>query len=207
MTSSGTDGAARFKFTMGESVGTIWIDDVKLQSGDRNIYRRDFDHGVALVNPTDRAVYVNLQGTYRKITGSQARTVNTGGLVAAVTLQPKDGLVLLRAAPGEYVAMPSTAGRPVSVSTVRVRRKLALRGTVSPAEAPGTVTIYKYRRVGKRWRSAGIARVRVYSGVYRYTFKPSKRGLWRFAARYSGNWDGTTGWAASRSGYKNVRVK
>ena len=96
LTSSGTDPAAQLTFTLGKAVGTVWLDDVKLQAGDRNVYRRDFEGGVALVNATEAPATVDLGGTFRKIKGTQAPTVNDGSLVTAVTLPPKDGLVLLR---------------------------------------------------------------------------------------------------------------
>jgi hypothetical protein len=98
MTASGSDAAAILKFTLGQSVGTIWLDDVKLQAGNRNAYRRDFEGGVALVNATDAAVTVNLDGSFRKIKGTQAPSVNDGTLVTAVTIPAKDGLVLVRPA-------------------------------------------------------------------------------------------------------------
>ena len=99
MTSSGTNAAAVMGFSMGGAVGTIWIDDVKLQEGTRGAYRRDFEGGVALVNPTDAAVTVDLGGSFRKIKGTQAPAVNDGSLVTAVTIPAKDGLVLLHEAP------------------------------------------------------------------------------------------------------------
>ena len=54
MTASGSDAAALLKFTLGASVGTIWLDDVKLQAGDRSVYRRDYDGGMALVNASEQ---------------------------------------------------------------------------------------------------------------------------------------------------------
>jgi hypothetical protein len=95
-TSVGTDPAAVVRFMLGEKVGTVWIDDVKVQTGSRpDVWRRDFAGGIALVNPTDAAVWVDLGGTFRKLKGTQAPTVNDGSLVTAVTLRPNDGLVLL----------------------------------------------------------------------------------------------------------------
>jgi hypothetical protein len=63
-----------------------------------NAYRRDYANGIALVNPTTAAVTVQLGGSFRKIKGAQVPTVNDGTLVTAVTLQPRDGIVLLRTA-------------------------------------------------------------------------------------------------------------
>ena len=106
LTSSATDPAAVLVFSLGKSVGTVWIDDIKLQEGDRNVYRRDYEGGVALVNATSSAVTVNLGGTFRKIKGTQDPLVNDGSLVTAVTIPAKDGLVLLRPTPAEKLRMP-----------------------------------------------------------------------------------------------------
>jgi hypothetical protein len=104
LTSASTDSATNMIFNLGASVGTIWIDDVKLQEGDRNVYRRDYEGGIALVNATAAPVTVQLNGTFRKIKGTQAPLVNDGNLVTAVTLPAKDGLVLLRTAPAPATA-------------------------------------------------------------------------------------------------------
>ena len=75
-----------------------------------NAWRRDYDNGVALVNPSDAAVTIQLGATFRKIKGTQAPTVNDGSLVTAVTLQAKDGIVLLRVAPVATYTLTYAAG-------------------------------------------------------------------------------------------------
>jgi hypothetical protein len=96
MTSTGSDRSARFELTLGEDVGAIWVDRVKLQQGDRTAYRRDYEGGVALVNATDESVTVDLSGAFRRIKGPQAPLVNDGSLVTKVVVPARDGLVLLR---------------------------------------------------------------------------------------------------------------
>jgi hypothetical protein len=91
---------------------------------------------------------------------------------------------------------------------VKVRRKLTLTGTVAPiAETNGTVTIVKARKVGRKWKSAGTATVTLVNGTYSYSFKPTKKGQWRFVAKYAGTWDGLAGWGASASSAKALKVK
>jgi len=102
---------------------------------------------------------------------------------------------------------PTVASRPSGPASVRVRRNLTLTGTVSGAESTGVVTIVKTRLVGKKWKSAGSAEVSLVNGYYRYSFKPTQKGKWRFVAKFLGTWDGTSGYAASKSGVKNVQVK
>lgn len=102
---------------------------------------------------------------------------------------------------------PTVTSKPSGPSKIKVRRKLTLSGTVSPAEANGIVTIVKTRKVGRKWKSAGSAQVSLVNGSYSYTFKPTKKGQWRFVAKYAGTWDGATGWGASKSAAKAVKVR
>jgi hypothetical protein len=63
------------------------------------VYRRDYTGGIALVNPSSSAVTVQLGGTFQKIKGTQAPTINNGAQVTAVTIPARDGIVLLRTTP------------------------------------------------------------------------------------------------------------
>ena len=91
-----SDGAATLELGLGRSAGTVWIDDVRLQVGDRDVWRRDFDNGVALVNPSASDVTVSLGGLFQTIKGTQVPSVNDGSLVTSVMIPAKDGTVLLR---------------------------------------------------------------------------------------------------------------
>jgi hypothetical protein len=42
---------------------------------------------------------------------------------------------------------------------------------------------------------------------FTYSFKPTKKGKWRFVAKYAGGAVGYTNYAASTSGVKTVKVK
>jgi hypothetical protein len=65
------------------------------QSG---VYRRNFQNGIILVNPKGNGVRtVTLEANFRKLTGSQAPSVNNGQVVRSVKLNDRDGIVLLRA--------------------------------------------------------------------------------------------------------------
>lgn len=64
------------------------------QSG---VYRRDFSNGIVLVNPKGNgARQVFLDQAYVKLRGTQDKAVNDGSTVRSVTLQERDGIVLLR---------------------------------------------------------------------------------------------------------------
>ncbi len=101
---SGSDTAAGLNFGLGEETGVVWLDDVHLQEGSRDVWRRDFSGGLALVNATLSKQTIPLGGYYRKISGSQAPLVNDGALVNQVILPPRDGLILLR--PGNLEFLP-----------------------------------------------------------------------------------------------------
>ncbi len=94
--SAGDDTEASLHFGLGVTTGTVWLDDVRLQQGSREVWRRDYNGGVALVNATSTAQTVELGGRYRKIQGAQAPEINNGSVVTQITLPPLDGLIVLR---------------------------------------------------------------------------------------------------------------
>lgn len=60
------------------------------------IYRRDFEHGIALVNTGDESREIPLEHNFRHLSGTQDLAVNDGAVVSSVTIPPKDGVILLR---------------------------------------------------------------------------------------------------------------
>lgn len=66
----------------------------------KGVWRRDFANGIALVNPKGNGPQtVTLEQPFVKIKGSQAPGVNNGQTVTTVTLQDRDGIILLRKSP------------------------------------------------------------------------------------------------------------
>jgi hypothetical protein len=64
------------------------------------VYRRDFENGIVLVNPKGNGMKtVTLETDFKHISGKQAPSVNSGQTARTVTLQDRDGIVLLRLAP------------------------------------------------------------------------------------------------------------
>ena len=92
----GNDPQAVLHFGLGETTGAVWLDGVRLQVGSRNVWRRDYIGGLALVNATRTTQTVPLGGTFQKISGTQAPEINDGSLVTQVVLPPLDGLIVLR---------------------------------------------------------------------------------------------------------------
>jgi hypothetical protein len=60
------------------------------------VWRRDFQNGVVLVNPTSSARTVKLERGLARLAGRQDPANNDGAAVSRVTLAPKDGIVLRR---------------------------------------------------------------------------------------------------------------
>ena len=84
-----------------------WFDEYDHKLGDarseppttawsQEVWRRDFENGVVLVNPTIFARTVKLEPGLRRLVGKQDPAINNGSAVGQVTLGPKDGIVLLR---------------------------------------------------------------------------------------------------------------
>jgi len=108
------------------------------------------------------------------------------------------------------VAPPVTFSTTTKLSgppSVKVKKTLKLTGTISPSASPGKVTITMTRLVGKKWKSAGSAKVSVSAGKFSYSFKPKYKGSWRFIAAYSGGKVGTTTYKSSNSAVRPVKVK
>ena len=66
------------------------------QEGELDVWQRNYENGIVLVNATAKQITISLEGTFKKINGSQDPTINDGSLVTQVSLQPKDGIILLR---------------------------------------------------------------------------------------------------------------
>ena len=62
---------------------------------DGKVFRRNFDNGIVICNPSERATTVALGGEYRLISGVQESGVNTGEWVDTVVIAPKDGRILV----------------------------------------------------------------------------------------------------------------
>lgn len=71
-------------------------DRLSIQKGSLDVWERDYDKGIVLVNASSSSVTISLSGSFRKIKGGQAPSVNDGSLVNQVTLPAVDGIILLR---------------------------------------------------------------------------------------------------------------
>jgi hypothetical protein len=90
-TSGRASAAAEWKGWLGQPQGPA-------RPIDAGLWRRDFDHGIVIVNPNPLPASVALGGTYRLISGAAEPDVNTGAFVNQVTVGANDALFLLSAA-------------------------------------------------------------------------------------------------------------
>lgn len=84
---------------------TWWYDEYEATIGNarsapRNLkpdlWLREYERGVAIVNATKNAEQVTLSGEYEKLRGSQDPRTNDGSIVTRVTVPAEDGIVLIR---------------------------------------------------------------------------------------------------------------
>ena len=92
----GTSMNASLTFFLGLQDGDVWFDDVHFQTGATSVWRRDFQNGIVLVNPTELPLDVPLEGPFRRILGAHATSVNDGTTAAVQRVQPHDALFLIR---------------------------------------------------------------------------------------------------------------
>jgi hypothetical protein len=71
------------------------------------VWRRDFDNGIALVNPKGNGTQtVTLETAFVKLKGTQDPATNNGQTVTTVTLKDRDGIILMRKNPAKRPAAP-----------------------------------------------------------------------------------------------------
>ncbi len=80
---------SRLQFLVGEVTGTVWLDDVRLTVRPPDIYRREFENGLVLLNGTRDGQTVPVGPGYRRLLGNQAPRYETilddGGLGFSTT--------------------------------------------------------------------------------------------------------------------------
>jgi hypothetical protein len=65
------------------------------QQYNNGMWRRDYDNGIALVNPTGFPLTQSLETRFRVIQGTQDLSANSGGVVWSVTIAGHDARILL----------------------------------------------------------------------------------------------------------------
>jgi len=75
------------KYYLGESLNEAYYQN--------SVWRRDFEKGIVLVNPSTSSKTITLEKEYRKILGTQDSTTNNGLAVSQITLKANDSIILL----------------------------------------------------------------------------------------------------------------
>lgn len=75
------------------------VDPPPTQPWYKGVYRRRFEKGMVLVNPTYMDVTVNIESGYQTIAGKQDPKINQGRPVTSLTIAGKDGIVLSKYIP------------------------------------------------------------------------------------------------------------
>jgi hypothetical protein len=88
--------SAGAEFRVGDHEGTVWIDDVHFQQGQKHHWRRDFANGLVLVNPMPVAQTLALGAPFRRILGQHETVVDNGTRSSTQTVAANDALLLLR---------------------------------------------------------------------------------------------------------------
>ena len=88
-------GTAGLQLFLAEATGDVWLDDVHFRAGVTNLYRRDFQNGIVLVNPSAQVMAVPLERNFRKILGARDPVTNNGSIVTSATVNPSDALFLI----------------------------------------------------------------------------------------------------------------
>lgn len=76
----------------------VWLDDVHVVEGHLGILRRDYEHGIVVVNATGGPANVALGGTFLRILGTGQDPINDGASLDQVTIPSYDAAVLVRPA-------------------------------------------------------------------------------------------------------------
>jgi hypothetical protein len=112
------DGYYSFTDNTAQYHGVSWFDEFDAKLGQsttlpptaawqKGVWRRDFDNGIALVNPKGNGTQtVTLDTSYVKLKGTQDPATNNGQTVTTVTLKDRDGIILMRKNPVKRPAAP-----------------------------------------------------------------------------------------------------
>jgi hypothetical protein len=94
--SASRTGTFRLRFLVGRENTDVWIDAIYFFEGNANLFRRDFDNAVVVVNATPTSRPVELGGRFKRIKGTGQDPINDGSTVTNVTIPAYDSAILVR---------------------------------------------------------------------------------------------------------------
>lgn len=122
-----SSGTFRPVFSVGREDTALWLDDVQVFRGDPNLFRRDYENGVVVVNATTKWQTVDLDGSFQRIKGTGQDSINNGLTVTSINLAPNDAAILVR---------PEAAPTPVPAPTPTPEPTPTPAPTPAPAPSP-----------------------------------------------------------------------
>lgn len=87
-----------YNVNLGNSVAPAISQNGQVQFNVSDIWRRDYEHGIALVNPSNAALTIDLGNDFEKIIGKQDPYTNNGEITSNVTIPARDGLIMMKTA-------------------------------------------------------------------------------------------------------------
>lgn len=91
-----TTGDAELRFEVGRESTTFWLDSVYVFQGNPDVFVREFDKGVVLVNATRTQQTIHFDRTLQRILGTQNPDVNNGLLLTSVEVPAYDAAILVK---------------------------------------------------------------------------------------------------------------
>ncbi len=104
-------GSSTINFNVGSENTPLWLDEVYLFEGNANVFMREFENGLVVVNATPKTRTVDLGAPYLRIKGTGQDPLNDGSEVTIVTIAPHDAAILVN---------PATPPRELSIEDVTV---------------------------------------------------------------------------------------
>jgi len=88
------DNAGEGRGYLGKPEGKAWV-VMEFPDG-KKVYRRNYENGIVICNPTDKTVEIDLEKKYKKINGNQVPEINNGRILKKISILPRDGIILLK---------------------------------------------------------------------------------------------------------------
>jgi molybdopterin converting factor small subunit len=144
----------RLQFQLGGAGVNVWVDDAHCVRTGINVYRREFERGTVLVNPTASALPVLLEQSYRRILGTVDPVTNDGSGGTQFTVPGNDALFLIRTS--SLVGAAPQPGAPAALAWANAGPNPSSPGHVVLARlavpASGRLTASVYDARGRRVR-------------------------------------------------------
>lgn len=114
---AGQTAPVRLSFAFGGPPGSLWLDDVELLKGSAQLFSREFQNGIVLLNASPEAHTFTLPGVFRRLAGTVDPVVNDGeGGLTSVLVPAGDARFLVRDEPGPTPTSIATASPTPSPS-------------------------------------------------------------------------------------------